>query len=88
MEIIYYEYYGLTKYVVMPRSRGSTRDNCRVFLIGFQFFGTQSRTRKVFGILVRLKNGTPTQPIRRTKLTKFSKHLKFYRKFDKVSFVI
>ena len=43
-----------------------------VSLIGSQFFETQPRTHKPSGTLADLKNRTPIQPIRRTKLNKFS----------------
>ena len=56
----------------MPRLGGSTRDNRCVSLIESQFLEIQSRTCKTFSTLARLKNGIPTQPIRRTKLNRIS----------------
>ena len=43
-----------------PNPEWSTRGNCHVPLSGFQFFETQSKTRKASGNLARLKNGNPT----------------------------
>ena len=41
-----------------PDPKRSTRGNRGVPLSGFQFFETQSKARKAFDILARLKNGT------------------------------
>ena len=71
-----------------PDSKGSTRGNYCMSLNGFQFSKTQPRIRKEFGTLARLKNETPTQPMKHTKLYKNSYYPKFYQKFDRISFVI